>query len=421
MKMLLSTRSPPQPLATALAIDATAASAADEPPPAGDAATAMDAGDDPHAGVPGAPPLGGTAGAATLSVAEGLALDRFEALALLGAARTPLAGAKVTLSRLGEPELTQPTDTQGRAFFRLPRATSASKDAAPATFTLQVMHDGHSYRSATLTPAQVGGKRATFVVYDRTTSRESLELAPGTHVLAQVSEGRLSCTHILVLVNRGPRLVDLGAGGLVVPLPTGALRAALSEETERVARLDERAAAIVLRGPLPPGQLVLQASYELPYDGATLEFRQHLPLGSARSLLALAEAPGVELSGPNLEMREVRRHQGVAMQLFSLSPVARGKQLELTLRNLPHRAEWPRQLVLGLTVLIALWATAGIIQGRRHAARRAAQRETLLNALAALERRQASGAIDASAYAAERAALIAQARLVWDTALPTTG
>ncbi|MBK6846932.1 MAG: hypothetical protein IPG96_05070 [Proteobacteria bacterium] len=427
IKLLLSTRSPARPLAAALALDEAAEPAAAEPAPESGAAADAEASDDPHAGVPGAPGSNDTTGAATLSAVAGLAADRIEVLTLRGPAREPLAGAKVTLARSGRPDETQRTDAQGRAIFSLraastasnaPRAAPAPTEPDPASFSLRVEHDGLGYRSAELTAKQAGGRRATFTVYDRTTSRKDLQLGPGTHVLAQLSEGRLSCTHIIVLLNPGPRLVDLGESGLRLPLPRGAVGAALSEETQGVARLEGDEATIVVGGPLPPGQLVLQTSYELPYDGSSLDFHQPLPLGSPRTLLALGEAPAVEVVGPALEARELRRHQGVAMQLFTLAPVARGKSLELTVRNLPHRAEWPRQLVLGLSALIALWAIAGIVQGRRHAARRAAQRSSVLEALVALEGRHAAGAVSASAYERERRALVAQARLVWDAGSP---
>lgn len=427
VKLLLSTRSAARPLAAALALDEATEPAAAEPAPERGAGADVEATDDPHAGVPGVPGSDDSTGAATLSAVAGLAADRIEVLALRGPGREPLAGAKVTLARAGRPDETQRTDAQGRASFSLraaptaantPHAAPAATEPDPASFSLRVEHDGLGYRSAALTARQAGGQRATFTVYDRTTSRKGLQLGPGTHVLAQLSEGRLSCTHIIVLLNPGPHLVDLGTSGLRLPLPHGAVGAALSEETQGVARLAEDEATIVVGGALPPGQLVLQASYELPYDGSWLDFRQPLPLGSPRTLLALGEAPGVEVVGPALEARELRRHQGVAMQLFTLAPVARGKSLELTVRNLPHRAEWPRQLVLGLSALIALWAIAGIVQGRRHAARRAALRSSVLEALVALEGRHAAGAVSASAYQRERQALVAQARLVWDAGSP---
>lgn len=435
IKLLLSTRSPTQPLAAALARDDdTGERGAAAPPSPGAAAAATSPHGNPHAGVPGAPAVpsqGVATGAATLAPAPGIAADRVEVLVLRGTARQPLAGAKVTLSATGRADETRPSDAAGRALFRLPPAARSAPppaaaaatppdDPAADSLTLRVEHDGHGYHSAPLRAAQTGGQRATFVVYDRTTGREGLQLAPGTHLLAQLDEGRLLCTQILLLLNPGPRIVDLGAAGLRLPLPRGATNAELSEATQAVASLSADGATLVVRGPLPPGQLELQVSYALPYDGSLLEFQQQLPLGSARSLIAIGGAPAVDVAGPALDGHEVRQHQGVTMELFSLAPLARGRTLELTLRNLPHRASWPRELVLGLTVLIALWATAGILQGRRHAARRAAQRDRLLDRLATLEAQHATGQVESGRYARERAALLADVRQVWDAeARPT--
>ena len=99
--------------------------------------------------------------------------------------------------------------------------------------------------------------------------------------------------------------------------------------------------------------------------------------------------------------------------------MAAGQTMTLELTGFPHRPEWPRNVALGLTLLVL---TAGGVAafrrrpaepGRTQTDRLRAVRDRLLTDLAALDARHAADRTPDARYGSERARLVAQLERVY--------
>lgn len=330
------------------------------------------------AGQPHLGPAAGRSGAAVIVVDAAVAAGQIKVLVLRGKAKHPLAGASVALVQEGgKARPLAHTDEQG--------TTAAPAAVGRRRFTLRVQHDGLTYNSAFVAPSDKG-LRATFHVFNRTRDRGRLSLAPGSHWVCQIGEGALRFMQVIQLGNDADSIYDPGAEGLVLPLPAGARNVELPSELKGLAAYDEAVRAVRVTAPLPPGGLSLRVFYEIPYSSRELELRQAipLPLGASTLVLLNGDAP-VHAAGPSIEGRG-RQEEGQQGRAFSITPIASGGRLEVTLDGLPHRDRLPLTVTLVLAGLIGLWGILGALGGPSRARQRQTRRERLLQQLAQARR-----------------------------------
>jgi hypothetical protein len=196
------------------------------------------------------------------------------------------------------------------------------------------------------------------------------------------------------------------------------VNAALHDNAKKIARLDESAQKVVITAPMPPGRVVVQAFYELPFDGETLDFRQLLPIETTRMAFAVENAPGVTIGGPSFQSQELRDHAGTQTLVFALAPSRSGQPVEFTIYNLPHRDKRLKLAAVGLTGIIVLWALVALFSERSHHTKVRQQRESLLDRIVALDQRKAGGDINSAQHRRDRNALLAQLRQIWKASGP---
>lgn len=360
---------------------------------------------------PGHPPTPDTAaeegasGAAQLAPDAELKPEQLRVVVLKGRELKPLAGARVSLAEDGAtPRELSPTDAQGQTLAELVEGKR---------YRVQVSHGGMTYASRVLTaPAGAEqGTRATFQVFDRTSDTSKLILGDGSHWVAQVGEGAVRFMQVMRLDTTADAIVDPGERGLELPLPAGARNLELPDELQGLVEADAAHNAVRLRAPVPPGGLPLRVFFEVPFDGATLELRQPMPLAlpGPTGVLLVNATRRVQVGGPAVEGQGQLTERGMS---FKVAGVKAGGQLEVTFENLPHRDNRLFIAVLALAGLIALWAVFAATAGPRQAESRRARREKLLAQLVQARRSQKGKAKRAKPE--RQAELVQELKQVWE-------
>lgn len=197
---------------------------------------------------------------------------------------------------------------------------------------------------------------------------------------------------------------------LKVAGPEGATGMVLLEDRVNV-ELEHKEGApfATLREPLPPGEVTdLSIAYLMPHGGEIkMEWTTPFPVATARALLV----PPVKLttgavSGP-LKPPHKEGEAPVEVEMYDLGERAAGGEFEFVVAGLVTTSQLPRQLGLGLGVLIALATGLGLLltPGVSLEQRLRRRQAALLKALDAADAAVRAGTAGA---AAERARVIAQ-------------
>ena len=340
--------------------------------------------------------------AAVEEVAQ-LPVGQVEVLVRRGSKATPLPGATIQLRGPDTKVASARTNAAGAASFQLPADGSA---------LLEVSHSGKTYRSRPLARPVSGGLRATFQVFDRTTERSALIVAPGSHWVSQIGEKVVRFMQVLRLATRGDRIFDPGAAGVALPLPEGADAVEIPAELRGALR-QGRPGEVLLTAPVPPAGLTVKVYFTLPYSGDRLTFRQKLPLALPQSLVALVNGDSVTLDGPSIAgPPQTDADPQAGGVRYPLAATKAGAATVFTFVNLPHRDHLPRTMALLVVGLIALWALIAALSGPRRARALLRRRERLLAAL--LQARRRSGGKRARKHQQEQERLLEELRQVWD-------
>lgn len=359
---------------------------------------------------PGHPPTPaateeGASGAAQLAPDAELGPKQLRVVVLKGRALRPLAGARVSLVEEGATPRELPhTDAQGQTLAAIVEGKR---------YRVQVGHGGMTYASRALTvPAGARqGTRATFQVFDRTSDTSKLILGDGSHWVAQIGEGVVRFMQVMRLDTTADAIVDPGEAGLELPLPAGARNLELPDELQGLVEADAAHNAVRLRAPVPPGGLPLRVFFEVPFDSATLELRQPMPLSlpGPTGVLLVNATRRVQVGGPAVDGKGQLTERGMS---FKVAGVKAGGQLELTFDNLPHRDNRQLIAVLALAGLIALWAIFAGAAGPQRAESRRARKEKLLTQL--VQARRSQKGKGKRAGPGHQAELIQELRQLWE-------
>ena len=331
-----------------------------------------------------------------------------------GQLSNPIDGQAVELTGAGAAK-TEQTDNTGRATFT---------GLTPGTrVKLRTIVGSETIESQDFEVPAAGGIRVMLVATDPTAAKQQAEAAqlaqqppvdgtvrfgPETRFVVEIGEDALNVFSMLQINNSGPRPVRT-QGSIDFDLPKGAVGVGLMEgSTPSAVAAGSR---VSVTGPFPPGNTVVQFGYSIPLGADTIDIAQKLPIDLPQVSLVVQKTGAMQLTSPNVAQRREMSADGNTYIVAQGGAMRAGDTLSLTLSGLPSRPTWPRNLTVGLAVLILAAGAYGASRrpDASHPAsdkKRHSRREKLFAELTALEAQRRKGAIDADAYAARRESLV---------------
>ena len=331
-----------------------------------------------------------------------------------------IPGQAVTLTASGRSRSAS-TDAQGRAqFTNLPMGQEGR-----ATVTV----DGEALQSDPFTIPASGGLRVILVAgiakaAERKAAEASQALAAppvrgtvviggNSRILTQFADDALQVYYILEVINSARNRVDIG-GPLVIDLPPGTSGATpLEGSSPSVTVAGNR---VTVAGPFASGTTQVQIAYRHLYNGGTVVLEQKFPVAFQQVTFGAQKIGAVSAASPQFaETREVTTQDGKVYALGSGPALAAGTPLVVTLTNLPYHSPAPRDVALGLAVLViglGVWLatrTRDLPDPRSLGERR----EQLLKELTQLELRRRDGAVSAERFATRRRRLMADLEQIY--------
>lgn len=318
----------------------------------------------------------------------------------------------------GPSVLTARTDASGRAQFTgLTPGTSVHAVAAV---------DGQRLESQVFAVPSQGGIKVMLVAADAAMAARAAESAklaasppqPGTVILSgqsqfvvELEDDELEVFYLLQIANTVRTPVETEP--LVFDLPPGARGATVLEGSSPLARAE--GTRVIVTGPFPPGNTVVQMAYQMPYGGDQVTIAQKLPAMLESLSIAAQKAGGMHLTSPQMANHGEMPSDGRTYLVATGPAIRAGDTLTFTITGLPHRAAWPRITALAAAVLILLvgaWASVSVGgEASAAAARRRKlqeRRNRLFADLLRIEQEHRSGALEGQRYAARRRDLVAQ-------------
>lgn len=331
-----------------------------------------------------------------------------------GQLSNPIDGQVVELTGAGAAK-TEKTDNSGRATFT---------GLTPGTrVKLRAVVGSETVESQEFEVPTAGGIRVMLVATDPKAAAQQAEAAqlsqeppvdgtvsfgPETRFVVEIGEDALNVFSMLQITNSGQRPVRT-KGPVDFDLPKGAVGVGLMEgSTPNAVAAGSR---VSVTGPFPPGNTVVQFGYSIPLGPDTIDIAQKLPLDLPQVSLVVQKTGGMQLTSTNVAQRREMSADGNTYIVAQGGAMRAGETLALSLSGLPSRPTWPRNLTVGLAVLIL---AAGAYGAARRAGapepasdkQRHGRREKLFAELTALEAQRRKGAIGAEAYAARRESLV---------------
>jgi hypothetical protein len=330
-----------------------------------------------------------------------------------GALTNPVSGVVVQLK--GASVSSAKTDDAGRATF--------SGLSPGARMSAQVDVDGERLVSQEFEVPASGGTRVMLVGTAPAGGAGTTPGAPpasapavsGTvafgdqsRFVIETGDDALNVFYILQIVNAASTPVD-GGGPLVFDLPDGAVGAGVLEGSAPNAVA--AGSRVTVKGPFAPGNTVVQFAYSVPLGSERIVLAQRMPAALPRVTVIAQKIGAMQLVSPQISQRREMAAEGQTYVVGEGGAVNAGETLSLTLDGLPHRATWPRNLVLALAAVIIAAGAWGASRGGspQVSARRQqmqSRRDRLFAELAALEEQRRAGALDARVYASRREQLV---------------
>ena len=320
------------------------------------------------------------------------------------------------------------------ATFQFPGVSSGERP-----YVLEVTYRGVVYTlDGPGPPNTLPNEEDRLTVYETGSDLDALRVLDDTLAVTAFDRRRrqMAVLESVRLENRGDRTfvadpASVGPMGLLrfsLPPRTGDLEIGTPLVGGHLIQVDR---GVALTMPIPPGVHELLLIYRTAYDGSTMDYRPHFPLGADTyrvmlpSGLVQVEAPGMAPAGPvTLGPREY--------QVFESHDLAPDAFLDLRLTGLPQPTLTERLSdvvesdgvrrgalpVLAATLMAGLLAYA-VMRRRRPAALATAPApddggedgfDGLVTAIARLDEGHASGVVSNEAYEAERSALMDRLR-----------
>jgi len=188
------------------------------------------------------------------------------------------------------------------------------------------------------------------------TTRGTVVLGPGSRLIAELSNERLTIYYALEIVNTAPTAVDTG-GPLTFDLPAEARGATVLQGSSKQATA--KGPRVIVTGPFAPGTTPVQIAYELPYRSGTVRLRQRWPAPLAQVSLYVLQFGEIDVASPQITSKQRVTEQGQPLIFATGPPIEAGHVLDVDITGLPHHASWPRYLALALAgaiMSVGIWA-----------------------------------------------------------------
>lgn len=322
----------------------------------------------------------------------------------------------VELSGAASP-LTTKTNAQGRAEFSglRPGTTVSARtrvDGEPIESQPFVIPSSGGIRVALVATgsARPGTPAESLAPVGAPAERGSVVLGAQTRFVVEMGDEALSVFNILEVVNRAAAAVQ-PLEPLLFDLPDQAEGAGALEGSGALATIAGR--RVTLTGPFPPGSTLVQFGYSLPIKGPRLSFDQKLPVALAQFSMMAQKVGDMTVQSPQIAEHRDMPVQGQIFIVAKGPAVPAGGTISLAFSGLPHQPVWPRNVALGVAVMIllgGLWGTlrlgsrTGDEAGRRRHLK--AKRDRLFAELVATEEEHRAGNTDAARYTARRRELV---------------
>jgi hypothetical protein len=336
--------------------------------------------------------------------------------------------ARVIRGQLSNPIDAQPVELSGSGAVKTEKTDSSGR----ATFTgltpgtrvkLRTVVGSETIESQEFEVPAAGGIRVMLVATDPNAAQQqaaaaqvaqeppvegTVSFGPETRFVIEVGDDALNVFNMLQITNSGQRPVRT-KGPIDFDLPKGAVGVGMMEgSTPNAVAAGSR---VSVNGPFPPGNTVVQFAYSLPLGADTIDIVQKLPIALPQVSLVAQKIGAMQLTSPNVAQRREMAADGNTYIVAQGGAIGAGDVLSLSLSGLPSRPTWPRNVAVGLAVLILAAGAYGA--SRRSSASRPpsdkqlhSQRERLFADLTSLEAQRRKGTIDADTYAARRESLV---------------
>ena len=305
-----------------------------------------------------------------------------------------IIGQQVTMV-VGGSTRTATTDEQGRAEFKgLPAGAEGHAEATvnaerlvsdplvvPTSGGLRVI------LVAGLAQAAERRKQEEATAAAAPPVRGAVVLAGTSRIVFEFPDDTLRVYYMLDIVNNARTRVDIG-GPLVIDLPTEAAGTSPMDGSSPTATVN--GTRITATGPFASGTTPIQVVFQLPFSSSNLTFAQKWPAPLEQVTVASQKVGAFTMSSPQFtSVGDVKADDGTAYTLASGGALPAGGTLTIQLSGLPIHSSTPRNVALGLAVLIGIvgvWLSVTARSRSRDARKRLmARRDTLLGELARLE------------------------------------
>lgn len=185
-------------------------------------------------------------------------------------------------------------------------------------------------------------------------ARRKLSLSSGSHLIFELQEDLVQVSEILRINNPMPQAFDPGSDGLRIPLPEGAVSPQLQPGGPSTLSIDQSSpgnVALVWKGPLPPGESMVQLHFLLRHTGE-LQFKQPATLQVADLRVVIEKRPELKIDGVT-DIQD-RKWQGHDLLFAQLPGTGEGGMIALTISGLPAEHRMTRLVGGALALLIAL-------------------------------------------------------------------
>lgn len=246
-------------------------------------------------------------------------------------------------------------------------------------------------------------------------ARGDVVLGGESRFVFEMGEDGLSVFYILQIVNPAGRAVSPEAP-LVFELPDAATGATVLQGSSPNASVAGR--RLQVTGPFQPGPTLVQVAYTMPITGPELAIDQPLPVALEHLAVVAQKTGDMQLASPQIAEQRTMPAQGNLYIAARGQGARAGDVLQFRFTGMPHHPTWPRNLAIGLGVLIlaagawGAWST-GRRPGRDVDTALRSERDRLFDELAELESGHRERRVDPAAYSSRRRELVAALERVY--------
>jgi len=311
-----------------------------------------------------------------------------------------IIGQQVSMT-VGDTTKTAVTDEQGRAEFKgLPAGAKGRAEAivngeklASDPFVVPTSGGLRLILVADLAKAAERRKQEETQAAAAPPVRGAVILGGNSRIIFEYPDDLMRVYYMLEIVNNARTRVDIG-GPLIIDLPTEAAGTFTLEGSSPQAIVN--GARITVTGPFASGVTPVQVGFQLPFSRATLTMAQKWPAPVEQVSVASQKLGTLAISSPQFtSVGDVKAEDGTSFVLGNGGAMPAGGTLTIQISGLPVHGTTPRNVALGLAMLIALLGLRLALPGgsglRESRSKLMARRDTLLGELARIEERIRSG------------------------------